>query len=278
MSGSLFTERAAPSVRARRGFTLIELLVVIAIIAILAAILFPVFAQARAKARSASCVSNLKQISMACRMYLDDYDDTCVGSMQWNDSDAERRNNYFRGVTAWYRAAAPYVKNIQVFQCPSDSRRWAIWAFFYQPFPPDANVDQPQTWTWISYGMNDELAFIGRKPALAFEAPAETIMIADSRYPGYLDSWNKFLWLPEHNRYVWRAAFANTDGPGYDQYGYLEHTPSDPATVSQAIRDMTARGYTRHQNGSNIAFLDGHVKFRTAPSIFEIAPDAGRLR
>src|SRR5438067_179265 len=61
---------------ARRGFTLIELLVVIAIIAILAAILFPVFAQAREKARQAGCTSNLKQISLATMMYLQDYDET----------------------------------------------------------------------------------------------------------------------------------------------------------------------------------------------------------
>jgi prepilin-type N-terminal cleavage/methylation domain-containing protein len=62
----------------RRGFTLIELLVVIAIIAILAAILFPVFAQAREKARSAACLSNLKQVGMATRMYSQDYDEVLV--------------------------------------------------------------------------------------------------------------------------------------------------------------------------------------------------------
>src|SRR5215216_2050529 len=64
--------------RRNHGFTLIELLVVIAIIAILAAILFPVFAQAREKARQATCLSNMRQMSMAARMYLTDYDDTVV--------------------------------------------------------------------------------------------------------------------------------------------------------------------------------------------------------
>ena len=262
----------------KRGFTLIELLVVIAIIAILAAILFPVFAQARAKARGTSCVSNLRQLGTACRMYLDDYDDATVGSMQWNDSDAERRNNHTKGVTLWYRAITPYVKNVQVFQCPSDTRRWSPFNFFYQPLPADANPDRPETWQWLSYGINDELAFTGRTLSLAFEAPAETVMLADSRYPGFLDTWGKFNWLPDYNRFIWRAAFANTDGPGYDKYGFLEGSPSDAATVSRCIQEMIAKGYARHQGGGNIGFLDGHAKFRQAASLIEVAPNAGRVR
>ncbi len=97
----------------RRGFTLIELLVVIAIIAILAAILFPVFAKAREKARQASCESNLKQISLAVLMYAQDYDEKFP---HWN----------FRHCTDvanadgdWKDVCEPYIKNIQVFACPS---------------------------------------------------------------------------------------------------------------------------------------------------------------
>ncbi|HAZ64219.1 MAG TPA: hypothetical protein DCZ72_11510 [Armatimonadetes bacterium] len=91
----------------RRGFTLIELLVVIAIIAILAAILFPVFAKAREKARQASCSSNEKQIALAIMQYSQDYDEM-----------------YPRGYTTppardWKSDCEPYIKNTQVFRCPS---------------------------------------------------------------------------------------------------------------------------------------------------------------
>ncbi|NCO34344.1 MAG: hypothetical protein AUJ92_17170 [Armatimonadetes bacterium CG2_30_59_28] len=91
----------------RRGFTLIELLVVIAIIAILAAILFPVFARAREKARTASCQSNLKQIGLAQVMYSQDYDETIMPN----------------GLTPYYWSdlLQPYIRNRQVFDCPSSS-------------------------------------------------------------------------------------------------------------------------------------------------------------
>ncbi len=94
----------------RRGFTLIELLVVIAIIAILAAILFPVFARAREKARQASCMSNVKQISLGFQMYTSDYDDMYPAS--WYV--ANNQDGYVAVDTIY-----PYVKNYQLFQCPS---------------------------------------------------------------------------------------------------------------------------------------------------------------
>ncbi len=97
----------------RKAFTLIELLVVIAIIAVLAAILFPVFAQAREKARQTSCASNARQLGMGVLMYLQDYDETltpvAIASADGN------------GVL-WPVLVAPYVKNEQVRRCPSDVR------------------------------------------------------------------------------------------------------------------------------------------------------------
>ncbi len=94
------------------GFTLIELLVVIAIIAILAAIIFPVFSRARAKARQAKCLSNLKQIGAALIMYTDDHDGVYPRGQFWP----------FDGTKLWTDATQPYLRNTDVLQCPSQGR------------------------------------------------------------------------------------------------------------------------------------------------------------
>jgi prepilin-type N-terminal cleavage/methylation domain-containing protein/prepilin-type processing-associated H-X9-DG protein len=101
----------------KHGFTLIELLVIIAIIAILAAILFPVFARARENARRTSCASNMRQIGLGMMQYVQDYDETYPTSNLFTSGWAN--------ATLWQDHINPYVKSVQVFVCPNDSNaRW----------------------------------------------------------------------------------------------------------------------------------------------------------
>jgi len=111
----------------RKGFTLIELLVVIAIIAILAAILFPVFAKAREKARQTSCLSNLKQLGLSCHMYFSDYDENLL-----------HYRHELPGNTSisWRDMVEPYVKNTQIFICPSRQTEQGYgWNYNYLGWP-----------------------------------------------------------------------------------------------------------------------------------------------
>src|SRR5437870_12469206 len=135
----------------RRGFTLIELLVVIAIIAILAAILFPVFAQAREKARGASCLSNMKQTATAILMYSEDYDETQVHSQDWTSfARPDLNGSSFSGLLQ------PYVKNRQIFICPSNKRRQQQ-GLDWNYNVPDDGVHHTST----SYAMNLDAGYMG---------------------------------------------------------------------------------------------------------------------
>src|ERR1700689_2711378 len=105
--------RIRSSQRLNGGFTLIELLVVIAIIAILAAILFPVFAQAREQARKTSCLSNVKQLNLGCLMYIQDYDETIPLLSGSNPNGT--------GVVTWQDTVQPYIKNYAICFCPDNA-------------------------------------------------------------------------------------------------------------------------------------------------------------
>lgn len=151
----------------RAAFTLIELLVVIAIIAILAAILFPVFSQAREKARQTSCLSNLKQYTLANLMYVQDYDEMFPMSAYLN----------VQCVATYYWAVQPYVKNNQITQCPSENNAIDTMLTTGAPCP-----NTPQ---FTSYVTNSALYANGFVPAVttvslaAVNLPADTIMNYD---------------------------------------------------------------------------------------------------
>ena len=155
----------------RRGFTLIELLVVIAIIAILAAILFPVFARAREKARQTSCLSNVKQIALGVMMYAQDYDERLP--YRYLNSGVGGSIQYPGGGTSggmiWPMPVYPYVKNITLFDCPSDPYKWS------------GNYTGHQC-----YGISNHID--GRMLA-QLEKPAETILLADAYEEGYSQSY-----------------------------------------------------------------------------------------
>jgi len=167
----------------RRGFTLIELLVVIAIIAILAAILFPVFARAREKARQTSCLSNLKQIGLGAVMYAQDYDERWV---------IYRLGSGHVPNLFWPQLVEPYMKNEQIMQCPSRGDR-----------------------SW-EYGIN-YVHGCGR-PLAKMPKPAETLAFCDNQH---------------------QLAYCPCTGPA----GY---TPGVEVP---------------HNEGINVAFMDGHAKW-----------------
>ena len=208
----------------RRGFTLIELLVVIAIIAILAAILFPVFARAREKARQTSCLSNVKQLALGTLMYAGDYDERLP--MRWIATDSN-----FRVPSMIY----PYVKNTQLFECPS----WA------------RNITQTDlgnynlSYTWPGGGpahpaspcptcgrtcSKNYFPFDGYRGVklAALDAPSNTIMI-----------------------YELMEGYGGTDHDG-GLHTFYQARAANPT-------------YQVHNGGNNYAFMDGHAKFLKMP-------------
>lgn len=208
----------------KKGFTLIELLVVIAIIAILASILFPVFARARENARRASCMSNLKQVGMAAMMYVQDYDEFYPGRYSQNDvlppdgEDLSGGNNYWY----WQQMLYPYTKNMQAFLCPSSD---------------STNILRR------NYGANRYI-FVEwnatRVSMASVPSPASTYMIMDA---------GNFS-MTKSQTYTYDGAFYL---PGMGTSG------GSCAGANNAYMSDCQGG--RHFHGVNMIFADGHVKW-----------------
>ena len=241
--------------RKANAFTLIELLVVIAIIAILAAILFPVFAQAREKARSASCLSNMKQLGLALNMYQQDYDGTL---MQTTYEDPTLKIH-------WSFILQPYVKNVGIFVCPSDASPVtpAIPCAAGQVAGLNCDAQVPK-FSYIN-NYNAILAHDWLAPSeSSFEEPASMIILAERRATMNDAAKTKI------GQWKGTSAFIGTSGvsvgsgqicPG-DAYRFA--TPADAATGLLGKKDkpeIVRVQFDRHTGGANYTFADGHAKW-----------------
>ena len=248
--------------KSRSGFTLIELLVVIAIIAILAAILFPVFAQARAKARQTSCLSNSKQMALAVGMYLQDYEGQYFPYREYDASWTDGASNP-PGCTSecyphnhfWDQIINPYVKNYQVFACPSAR-------------DTHVNVEAPTVGLYggtASYGMNSFLnntnSSVKGFNEVAMPEPANTLLIADEDYYHSLPSFR------DRNGAVVATGILNGDSQQYDWGGYGDQWTdngygcgsTDVSSAAGMQKCIDIQG-TLHNKMVNVVWADGHAK------------------
>ncbi len=229
-------------VTTKDGFTLIELLVVIAIIAILAAILFPVFAQAKEKARQTSCLSNVKQLALAFLMYAQDYDERMPFAYKmaadWSWTSAW--DYYAEGWPPTYRLGliGPYTHNEQINACPT-ARGLESWGRPYSGYAYNAS--------YVG-GSPDE----GLTPAAVGDIarPSETVLLCDSAY--------------------WNVPFGGGE-PFVAATNYLR-APGDPFRVMYGIGPNV---HFRHNGTANVTYCDGHAKAATQK--FNVSPNDDSL-
>ncbi len=229
----------------KRAFTLIELLVVIAIIAILAAILFPVFAQAREKARQTSCLSNMKQILTGATMYSQDYDERLMPSWLCLDGTDAANGGGGNGCSnakgdqwLWTIFIQPYTKNKAVLLCPSAKDGWG-------PGWPDT--------TGGSYGMNHDNVGWGNSIKMAtVNKPASFIYFQEVG-----GAWDN-AWQAGYDEFV-----ANPDDPaaikGRLPAGYIFRSPAQYNGGAAGWCDAPVP-IAQHSGQCNTGYLDGHAK------------------
>lgn len=217
--------------KSKAGFTLIELLVVIAIISILAAILFPVFATAREKARQTTCASNEKQRALACVQYVQDYDEvTPCGYLI--------SGNYGPG---WAGQLYPYVKSTAVFACPDDATVPQVPTYYGPTY---------YTFYTLSYIYNMDLANLNISK---FSSTPSTVLLAE------ISGSDASFTQPEPTALL-STVGNGTGGLGNHVYatGYLgQNALANPGYEGNAF--LVSVG--RHSEGSNFVFADGHVKW-----------------
>lgn len=218
--------------RRTSGFTLIELLVVIAIIAILAAILFPVFARAREQGQKASCVSNLRQLTFGGRMYADDHN---------NKLDAYDINH----LKLWPKQFESYIKSKQVHLCPTASKYMKPWSTFTYGGAFSA---------YDFYGFNGSYALNGwlyyewTKSLSLVKSPTETMLLADSNW---IDTWVDLAKDPACPGKV-DTNLGRSPGQSYS-YG------------------MERLCISRHSGaGIQMTFVDGHAKYLPLTRLAEV--------